>query len=278
MTQHLLIHGDCRALPLNAISNAVMITDPPYSPHVHDAMTSCAQDGDRKGVRHRDAGFAALTSDIRTHIAAIGARCRWSVVFSDWEGLAAWRDAFEAQPSYRYVRVVPWIRWSMPQMSGDRPPQGSEAIIIAGPTSGLRWSGPGNLTHFDEACERGDGKHPTAKPLDLMLRLVSYFSEPGELIVDPCAGRGTTIVAAKLLGRLGVGCETQADEAAKAQARIAAAPDGMGERDAERARRYQERAETEKADGVRRAAQNAKVIARAKKRATVNADGGQTQP
>jgi DNA modification methylase len=270
MAQHIILAGDCRALePREVPENAVMITDPPYSDHVHDSMTSCAQHGARKGVRQRDAGFGSLSPELRAHVAALGARCRWSVVFSDWEGLSAWREAFNAQPNYRYVRVVPWIRWSMPQMSKDRPPQGSEAIIIAGHTKPMRWSGPGNLTHFDEACERGDEKHPTAKPLDLMCRLVQYFSEPGELILDPCCGRGTTILAAKLLGRDGLGIDDEQlpGEAGRARARVDAGKD-LNDRDLTRWQRYLDGVAAEEKDGERRAATNAAVIARRKAKVT----------
>jgi hypothetical protein len=210
-------------------AGCVLITDPPFSDHVHAGVRRV----DR--ATRRDLGFSALTPELRAHIAAIGARCRWSVVFSDWEGLSAWREAFDAQPGYRYIRAIPWIRWSMPQLSGDRPPQGSEAIILAAPVGKLRWNGPGNLTHFDELCERGKDKHTTAKPLDLMLRLVSYFSDPGETVIDPCAGRGTTILAARLLERSGFGVEINPTEAELARARVAGP---LAPRDAERANRY----------------------------------------
>lgn len=260
----LMFAADCRTLaPEQVPANAVMITDPPYSDHVHDAMTSCAQHGERKGVRQRDAGFASLNAELRSHVAALGARCRWSVVFCDWEGLHGWRDAFAAYASQvRYVRAIPWVRWSMPQLSGDRPPQGSECIAVFGTTERLHWSGPGNLTHFDELCERGQDKHPTAKPLDLMLRIVSYFSDPGDVVLDPCAGRGTTLLAASLLGRFGLGFECDPAEAARAQARLASA---LSERDAERFARWQALAAAETVDGERRAAVSAKAVARAKR-------------
>jgi site-specific DNA-methyltransferase (adenine-specific) len=59
--------------------------------------------------------------------------------------------------------------------------------------------------------------HPNEKPLSLMLRLVEFCSTPGELIVDPFMGSGTTLRAAKELGRRAIGidlvegnCETAA--------------------------------------------------------------------
>jgi hypothetical protein len=265
---HLIINGSCLSLrPEQLPESACMFADPPYSAHVHENSEANIGASAQVGVRKRSLGFEPLTDELRLHIAALGARCRWSVVFSDWEGLGGWKAAFDAQPGYRYVRVVPWIRWSAPQRTGDRPPSGSEAIILAGREGRMRWAGPGNLTHLDELCERGADKHTTAKPLDLMLRLVSYFSEPGELIVDPTCGRGTAVLAARLLGRPGLGLEIDPAEAALAQERVAS--EALSERDAERARRYAERLEVEKTDAVRRAAATAKVVARKRKPATL---------
>ncbi len=240
-----VLHSTAEVLRPEDVTGSVLICDPPYSPHVHQKMESSTKHGVR--IR-RSAGFAPLTPELRNHIAALGAQCRWSVVCCDLEGIAAWRDAFAAQRGYRYIRAIPWVRWSMPQLSGDRPPSGAEAIVIAGPKGRMRWNGPGNLTHFDERCERGNDKHTTAKPLDLMLRLVSYFSDPGETVIDPCCGRGTTILAAKLLNRHGLGVECDATEAALAQQRLVGE---LSERDAERYARWAAFAEREAAELVR---------------------------
>lgn len=49
--------------------------------------------------------------------------------------------------------------------------------------------------------------HPSPKPIEAMRKLVETFSDAGELIIDPFAGSGTTLVAAKLLGRPSIGIE-----------------------------------------------------------------------
>lgn len=49
--------------------------------------------------------------------------------------------------------------------------------------------------------------HPTEKPLELIERLIRISSNPGELVVDPFLGSGTTAVAAKRLGRKYLGFE-----------------------------------------------------------------------
>lgn len=51
--------------------------------------------------------------------------------------------------------------------------------------------------------------HPDQKPLDLIKRLILASSNEGDLVLDPFAGTGTTLVAANLLGRHSIGCELQ---------------------------------------------------------------------
>jgi len=51
------------------------------------------------------------------------------------------------------------------------------------------------------------GGHPTPKPLDLMCEMVRFM--PGEVICDPFAGSGSTLVAAKLSGRKAIGIEIE---------------------------------------------------------------------
>ncbi len=52
-----------------------------------------------------------------------------------------------------------------------------------------------------------DYGHPTAKPIEWMERLVNIASLPGETILDPFMGSGTTGVACAKLGRRFIGIE-----------------------------------------------------------------------
>ena len=65
--------------------------------------------------------------------------------------------------------------------------------------------------------------HQTQKTLALMERLVRLFSEPGELVLDPFAGSGTTGVAAIRLGRQFHGWEMNSLYVAIASKRVTAA-------------------------------------------------------
>jgi len=51
--------------------------------------------------------------------------------------------------------------------------------------------------------------HPTQKSVPLLKNLISLFTDPGDVVIDPCAGSGTTLLAAELLGRKSYGFEVK---------------------------------------------------------------------
>lgn len=53
--------------------------------------------------------------------------------------------------------------------------------------------------------------HPTQKPVKVLEFLIKTFTDPGDVVIDPVAGSGSTIVAAENLGRQGIGFEIKKD-------------------------------------------------------------------
>lgn len=49
--------------------------------------------------------------------------------------------------------------------------------------------------------------HPTQKPVPLLERLIEIFTDRGDVVIDPCAGSGTTLLAAAQCGRKAYGFE-----------------------------------------------------------------------
>ena len=66
------------------------------------------------------------------------------------------------------------------------------------------WSFPA-IAPWEKAC----GKHPTQKPLSLLIRLILMASNENSVICDPFAGSSTTGIAANLLGRKFIGIEKE---------------------------------------------------------------------
>ena len=83
------------------------------------------------------------------------------------------------------------------------------------------WTFP--LCTGSERLKGADGKklHPTQKPEALLARVILSSSKPGDLVLDPFNGTGTTGAVAKKLGRRYIGLEREKKYASAAEKRIA---------------------------------------------------------
>ena len=62
--------------------------------------------------------------------------------------------------------------------------------------------------------------HPTQKPVELLKTIIELFTDPGDVVIDPVAGSGSTLVAAHSIGRKSFGFEIKKDFYTKAKAWI----------------------------------------------------------
>lgn len=246
-----VIEGDCadRLPHIEDGEVAHVITDPPYSEHTHAKVRRGGSvhlpDEDTPGVPKRATissaavlGFDALRPGQREACALEFARVsrRWVLEFSDQEGAHPWMTANVAA-GLDHVRIGQWVKLNAtPQFTGDRPATGSEAIVIAHRKGRKRWNGGGThavWTHAIEIVRDGRTKrlHTTQKPLPLMLELVSLFTDPGDIVLDPFCGSGTTGVACLRLGRRFIGIEKDPKYAATAAERLRAEQQGLSLQD-----------------------------------------------
>lgn len=77
--------------------------------------------------------------------------------------------------------------------------------------NGKNIRGTGHMVFNWFAWEK-DGKeipkiHPAQKPVGLLKKLIETFTDPGDVVIDPCCGSGTTLRAAYELGRSAYGFE-----------------------------------------------------------------------
>lgn len=232
--------GDCVAWLRSLADKSVdvCIMDPPYSEHVHSKSMRSGDSRSRKpratGEARRETlakralGFAHLDPKLQRKVAAEVARVtkRWVLVFCTVEMQRDWSEALE-HFRLQHVRTGVWVKPNAaPQFTGDRPSAGWEAIEIAHPKGKKRWNGGGHSAVWTHAIAtgsyRGDRVHSAEKPVALMLDLVRLFTDPGEMVIDPFAGSGTTGVACVRLGRRFMGAELDAKMAEHARARLEA--------------------------------------------------------
>ena len=77
------------------------------------------------------------------------------------------------------------------------------------------------------AGHSGQSGHPAQKPVPLLKQIVELVTKPGQTVLDPFMGGGTTGIAAVQLGRGFVGCEGDEEYFRLASERIAGAADPM---------------------------------------------------
>jgi len=229
-----LYRGDCREVADALPRAALVLTDPPYEDHMHDAKREKKIFGAQRRIRqdgHANpppVDFAAIDDDLRSFLAEICAtHCDgWSLIFCTPEGVAAWRDMLEAYAA-KYKRACVWVKPdSAPQFNGQGPAMGAEMFTAAWHGKGhSHWNGGGRRNVFTHLCQPRDrdGLHPTEKPVSLMLELVQLFSESGDLVLDPFMGSGTTGVACVKRARKFIGIELDQKYFDRACRRIEAA-------------------------------------------------------
>lgn len=204
------------ALPAQAVDH--VLSDAPYDERTHTRARSLKDGGSDIPIN-----FAPLSGF--GHVAeALRLARRWVLFFCALEDFGAYRDA--SGPAW--VRACVWDRPDgTPQISGDRPAQGAEGMALAhGPTK-LRWNCGGRRGTWRCGVEREDRVHPTQKPLELMLDLVTSFTDPDDLVVDPFMGSATTGVACVRLGRRFIGLERDVGHFANGLLRMEAESRGL---------------------------------------------------
>lgn len=205
-----IVQGDCvevlKTLPGKSVD--LVVTDPPY------LVNYRPRSGQTVRNDRGNAGFLAAFSDaysvLKPH--------RFCVCFYGWtrvdEFFGAWRDA-----GFRPAGHIVW-RKDYASSSGFLQSRHEQAyLLVKGypdrPAEPLADVQPWEYT--------GNKRHPTEKAVGILTPLIEAFSKPGDLVLDPFAGSGSTAVAAALSGRRYIGIELEARYCRHARTRLAGA-------------------------------------------------------
>ena len=209
-----------------------LITDPPYSERTHtghDGMAACSEGETwtrsngrvEKKIARRELTYDALTSDALAELVA-----HWSVRASGWMGwltshdLVSEYEATMREAGRMVFPPLPCVFSGMTcRLGGDGPSSESVSLVVGRPRSRemAKW---GTLRgYYYGASERGLVV-VGGKPLWVMRAIIPDYTRPGDLVVDPCAGGGTTLLAAVMEGRRAIGAEMDPATFDKAVARL----------------------------------------------------------
>ena len=193
-----LYHVDCREVT-EWLAADVLVTDPPYGiAWVQGRLGGAGGIQRRREAAARGQSIAGDESVSARDDILLRWADRPALVFGSWrlprpEGTAH-RLIWHKAGRYSAVSPHPFF------------PNDEEIYVI-----GRGWVGPPLAsiitTTEQRSMEPGRIGHPTPKPLTLMERLIAKC--PPGIIADPFAGSGSTLVAAKALGRTAIGVELE---------------------------------------------------------------------
>lgn len=168
-------------------------------------------------------GFTEVLADLKHPAMKYFKGCRWLIwhyknkanLGSDWG--RSHESILLLRKSKKYTMNIDMVRIPYNEHTLKYPsrPQSESSQYGNGKARKSIWSPnplgakPKDVIEIPTTCN-GMGektKHPTQKPEELLRKFVLAASNPGEIILDPFAGSGTTLVVAEQLGRKWIGCE-----------------------------------------------------------------------
>ena len=215
----LLHHGDCFDLipRLEAGSVKLVLTDPPYGIEYRSRFRWSSEPprirGDIEGARD-------VTRDALQALDAALAPDAHAVVFCRFREEEALRHALDGVGGLRLRGGLVWVKpeGGMGDLARTFAPAHERMLHLARDSARMRRRLPDAFA----ASRAGVQRHPTEKPLTVLEGIVRALTEPGDLVVDPFAGSGSTLIAAAAAGRAAWGCEIDEAHYRTAEARLAA--------------------------------------------------------
>ncbi len=209
-----------------------LIVDAPYSDRTHSGHDA-GQRNDGSGARYghreqtRSINYASWSpEDVGAFVASWAPKCRgWMVTITDHVLAEYWAAAMELEGRYAFAPLPMVEIGSRVRLSGDGPSTWTCWVVVSRPKTRefQRW---GTLRGAYVYTGHGDRVVMGGKRLDAMRDLVSDYTRTGDLVIDPCAGGGTTLVAARMEGRRSIGAEMMPEHYDIARRRLAHLPQG----------------------------------------------------
>lgn len=206
-------HTSALDLLQQIVDAALIIADPPYGiGYKSGQKTRLPRRNDRKAKLNKTeriapAEFGADKFDPTWLKPAYNALADNGAMylFTRWDVLHLWKHAAE-KAGFKVVQRIVWDKalWG----AGNLDYYGSQTEDILFCVKGkpeMQWDGrEGNVWRIGRGRvtgKDGGGRHCNQKPVDLFTRIIAYSSRPGDLIVDPFAGSGASLIAAQRLHR-----------------------------------------------------------------------------
>lgn len=211
MDTNTILHGDCtRILPtLAACSVDFILTDPPYIARYRSRDGRTIRNDDN--FAWLEPAFAGMYRVLRHN--------SFAVSFYGWPNADRFIQAFR-KAGFRIAGHLVFPK-HYTSGSGCLRYQHEGAYLLAKGDPVAHGAPIGDVIPWGNYT--GNKLHPTQKPLSALKPLIEAFSQCGDCVLDPFAGSGSSLLAAKRLGRSYLGIELDAGYHAIASRRLKAA-------------------------------------------------------
>ena len=204
----------------------LVLTDPPYAVSRKTGFSSVKNGVQRFAVSmdfgewdHQQIDLAAFANGTYRVLRRGGTVIVW---YDLWK-ISHVYDAL-ATAGFKMLRLIVWNKTNpVPLNSRCTYLSNSREMAVVGVKGGSpTFNGAYDSGNYSYPIPRHGGRriHPTQKPLDLFRELVRKHSSPGDLIIDPFLGSGTTAVAALQEDRQFAGCDIDESYAQAAEIRL----------------------------------------------------------
>lgn len=146
------------------------------------------------------AGYLRLMRRVAVEVARVMRPGGWCFTFCDWRLIPALAPEIESVGLLYRAQIV-WDKRSPALGRGFR----AQHEMILGHTLGKPRVFSRSVGNVISAKRTRNRNHQTEKPVELIEKLLSVATEPGDVVVDPFMGSGTTGVAAVQMGRRFIG-------------------------------------------------------------------------
>lgn len=200
--------GDWRDVLHGLPGPGTVITDPPYSEETHHGHNAGSdQTRSVTGQRTRqEVAYDYLTKvDVYDLVASWACTALgWACYMTDDWLAPTYRDTARSCARYDFA-PVPVIQ-KRPRLLGDGPSSWAVYLMVSRPRT-IEFSRWGCLPGMYQAPTVSVPGIAGGKPVSLMRQIVRDYTRPGDLVIDPFAGSGSTLQAAAAEGRRAIGCE-----------------------------------------------------------------------
>lgn len=207
--ENIIIHGDSLTVLRQMESESVdaIITDPPYG------INYVSQTGAR--IKNDKSPFIWFLYDAFRVLKPGGS----IVCFTRWDVEQAFIDAMKLA-GFQVKSEVIWdkVLHGMGDTKAAFAPSHENIVFAIKGRFAFPGHRPRDLVTFQK-INSFQMVHPTEKPVGLLANLITSVTKPGDLILDPFAGSGSTLVAAKKTGRRYIGVELDDEHFQTAQRR-----------------------------------------------------------